>query len=317
MKPLISIMIPTYNQDKYISKCIESALAIEYENLQVILSDDCSTDNTFSIAKEYESDPRFKAYRCEENLGRVKNYNHMLRNLAKGEWVLNCDGDDYLLKSDFFNKAMDILGNNNNIKMFTANRYRLVDSEASLIPQHSYGKDNELLSGKYCFSNYYNLKNGFHHITTLYNREEALKADFYTVDIISSDMESILRIVPYIDIYHFDDYIAVWRDHEENVSKSIDAEKRAKNLLMINSVYNYHLSKNIMNKEDLDKWQERFYIHRIIRTGNKFLMDFNYKLFFEFINIVKKQKKGVILKAIFNHRLFLTFIFPWRKKLMG
>ncbi len=56
----ITIMIPTYNQAKYISKAIESALSIDYQNLEVIVSDDCSTDNTKEVVSKYLADKRFQ-----------------------------------------------------------------------------------------------------------------------------------------------------------------------------------------------------------------------------------------------------------------
>jgi glycosyltransferase involved in cell wall biosynthesis len=64
-------MIPTYNQAKYISKAIESALNIDYPNIEVIVSDDCSTDNTEEVVSKYLSDDRFKYIKNEKNLGRV------------------------------------------------------------------------------------------------------------------------------------------------------------------------------------------------------------------------------------------------------
>ena len=56
----VTIMIPTYNQAKYISKAIESALNIDYSNIEVIVSDDCSTDNTEEVISKYLEDNRFK-----------------------------------------------------------------------------------------------------------------------------------------------------------------------------------------------------------------------------------------------------------------
>ena len=61
----VTIMIPTYNQAKYISKAIESALSIDYSNIEVIVSDDCSSDNTEEVVSKYLSDNRYKYIKNE------------------------------------------------------------------------------------------------------------------------------------------------------------------------------------------------------------------------------------------------------------
>lgn len=313
LDPKISIMIPTYNQEDYIKECIESVLKLEYSNLQIVLSDDCSTDKTYEIAKEYESDPRFKAYKCEKNIGRVRNYHHLLNDLVDGEWVLNCDGDDYLLESDFYKKSINLIKNNPEIVIFTANRYKLKNFTSKLYIQKTEGKEG-IIDGTEYLRDYYTFGNGFFHITSLYHRETAIHAGFYTSDIISSDVESLLKIIINKKIYHHDSIVAVWRDHDDNVSKSIDAEKRASNLQMIQSVYQYHREKDSLPIEELDIWRKCFYKYRIISIGNRFLTDLNYPLFFKFINSVKKQGDGLILPALLSPSLFLTFICPIRIK---
>ena len=57
---LVSIMIPTYNQEDYIGEAVESALRQDYSNLVVVVTDDCSTDKTGEIAIKYIPDHRFK-----------------------------------------------------------------------------------------------------------------------------------------------------------------------------------------------------------------------------------------------------------------
>lgn len=305
-------MIPTYNQEKYIEKCIESALSISYPNLEVVLSDDCSTDNTFSIAQKYEKDPRFKAYRNKVNLGRVKNYNNSLYNLVTGDWVLNCDGDDFLIDSDFYSKSMEMAGTNSDIVLFTANRYKFKNNKNNI--QKSNNTEG-LINGTNYFLNYPSCDKGLFHITSLYRRDLALKSNFYSLDIISSDVDSLLKMITNGDIYHFDNVIAAWRDHDENVSKSIDVKSRVDNLKLISDVYNHHLENRSLDSSKLKKWKNKFFINRIVRTGNVFLVNLQYINFFKYIFQCFSEAKLMTLAALLNYRLVLTFYFPYRVKL--
>lgn len=101
-RPLISIITPTYNHEKYIAECIESVLNQTYENWEMIIIDDCSNDKTYEIAKKYaEKDKRIKLIRHSENYGALnldKTYNEAL-SIANGEWIAILEGDDVWIKS--------------------------------------------------------------------------------------------------------------------------------------------------------------------------------------------------------------------------
>jgi len=63
-EPLVSVLIPSYNSGKYLDDSVGSILDQSYSNWELIISDDCSTDDSFQIAKRYESqDKRIKAFR--------------------------------------------------------------------------------------------------------------------------------------------------------------------------------------------------------------------------------------------------------------
>jgi glycosyltransferase involved in cell wall biosynthesis len=97
MNPKISIITPTYNHEKYIEECIESVLEQTYENWEMIIIDDASTDKTFDLIKKYKKvDSRIKILRHKHNYGPLnldKSYNEAL-SLAKGEWIAILEGDD-------------------------------------------------------------------------------------------------------------------------------------------------------------------------------------------------------------------------------
>lgn len=93
---LVSVIIPVYNSEKYIKRAIESVLKQTYKNLEIILIDDASNDNSYEICKEYEFiDNRIIVIKHNNNQGLGGARNTGL-NIAKGEWVFFLDSDDFI-----------------------------------------------------------------------------------------------------------------------------------------------------------------------------------------------------------------------------
>lgn len=94
--PLISVLMTSFNREKYIADAIESVLNSTYQNLELIIVDDCSKDRTVEIAKSYESkDHRIKVYVNETNLGDYPNRNKAA-SYAKGKYLKYVDADDMI-----------------------------------------------------------------------------------------------------------------------------------------------------------------------------------------------------------------------------
>lgn len=94
--PLVSVLMTAYNREKYISAAIESVLNSTYTNLELIISDDCSADNTVNIAKAFsKKDARTQVFVNEQNLGDYPNRNKAA-SYAKGKYIKYLDSDDIL-----------------------------------------------------------------------------------------------------------------------------------------------------------------------------------------------------------------------------
>ncbi len=89
---LVTIVTITYNSSRFIRQAIESVLAQSYANFEYLISDDCSTDNTWDVINEYK-DSRIRAWQNKKNLGEYPNRNNTLKE-AKGEYIIWIDGDD-------------------------------------------------------------------------------------------------------------------------------------------------------------------------------------------------------------------------------
>jgi len=94
--PLVSVLMTAYNRELYIAEAIESVLAQDYENYELIIVDDCSSDNTVEIAKSYQKkDSRIQVYVNEKNLGDYPNRNRAA-SYAKGYYLKYLDSDDLI-----------------------------------------------------------------------------------------------------------------------------------------------------------------------------------------------------------------------------
>ena len=92
--PLVSILIPSYNYGDYLPCTIESVLGQTYRNLELIIVDNASTDNSLEIARRYASDPRVTILEIKENKGPVPAWNLGFQHV-RGEWFAMLPADDY------------------------------------------------------------------------------------------------------------------------------------------------------------------------------------------------------------------------------
>ena len=109
MQPKVSIIIPIYNTEKYLKQCLDSVVNQTLKDIQVILVNDGSKDESPAIAKEYADRYDYVEYYSQENGGSAKARNHGLE-YAKGEYVGFIDSDDWI-ELDMFDKLYNAASN--------------------------------------------------------------------------------------------------------------------------------------------------------------------------------------------------------------
>lgn len=134
MRPTISVIIPSYNYGHFLVRAIESVLSQSYQNFEIIVADDHSTDNTPDIMKGYTKTYRdIRWIRQPKNIGQSANRNKAIE-AARGEFVAMLDADDWLQPTylenaikPFENKAVGVV--------YTANRFHYEDGSTKLPEQ--------------------------------------------------------------------------------------------------------------------------------------------------------------------------------------
>lgn len=120
-KILISVVMITYNHEKFLSEAIESVLNQKVDcEFELIIADDCSPDQTKVIVNQFKlNHPKgyaIKYHRHEKNIGMIPNFLFSLKE-SKGDLIALCDGDDYWIDSNKLQNQKEILLKNNDIKI--------------------------------------------------------------------------------------------------------------------------------------------------------------------------------------------------------
>ena len=96
--PLITIGMPTYNRANLLNNAIKSALNQSYKNIEIVISNNCSTDNTINILDSFASNKKIKIFNQKSNIGVVNNWNFCL-NKAKGKFFFILHHNVSLIKN--------------------------------------------------------------------------------------------------------------------------------------------------------------------------------------------------------------------------
>lgn len=112
----LSIVIPVYNTEKYLDKCLDSICGQNFDGLQIICVNDCSTDNSYNILKKYKQQYNFIEIYCNTGNNGLSYTRNRGMEYAKGEYIMFVDSDDYVasdilreLYDEIKNKSADIM----------------------------------------------------------------------------------------------------------------------------------------------------------------------------------------------------------------
>lgn len=199
MNNLVSIIMPSYNTGKYIAKSIQSALAQSYVNWELIIVDDCSSDNTDIVVKPFLKDSRIHYLKNDKNSGAAFSRNRALRE-AKGKWIAFLDSDD-LWNPQKLQKQLHFMVENN--YSFSYTNYEEIDSDGKKTGLKVTGPKRITKTGMFCYC-----WPGC--LTVMYDAE---KIGLIQIENIkkNNDYAMWLKICRKADCYLLDDNLALYR----------------------------------------------------------------------------------------------------------
>ncbi|MBA2850515.1 glycosyltransferase involved in cell wall biosynthesis [Methanococcus maripaludis] len=139
--PLVSVIMPNYNNEKYLPEAIESILNQTYENFEFIIIDDCSTDDSWNIIQNYvKKDNRIKAFKNEKNLKIVKTRNKGFELMSKNsKYIAIFDSDDVSMPKRL-EKQVNFLEKNLKFGLIGGHTY-IINESSKIIASRKYETD--------------------------------------------------------------------------------------------------------------------------------------------------------------------------------
>jgi glycosyltransferase involved in cell wall biosynthesis len=191
-RPLVSIGLPIYNEEDHLSQALDSLLGQDYENIEVIISDNASIDSTPQICKDYAArDARVRYHRNETNIGGINNFNRVFE-LAQGEFFMWAAGHDVRHPAQV-SSCLEVLLEDTAVVLCYSQAVWVNDEGQPFEPVHEY-LDTRGLADKITRLNFvlWGLQGGF----PIYGvfRTDALKQTSVYTNVISPDTSLLIEL---------------------------------------------------------------------------------------------------------------------------
>lgn len=207
MEELVTIITPSYNTASYIEETIRSVLHQSYRNWELIIVDDCSTDNTDEVVQQFLSDERVHYLKNESNSGAAVSRNRALQE-AKGKWIAFLDSDD-LWTPDKLEKQVRFMKKNG--YAFSYTEYEEIDEQGKLLRVKVFGpkKITKIGMFAYCWPGC---------LTVMYDRETVGEIQIRNIKK-NNDYAMWLMVCKKADCYLLPEVLAKYRKRSGSISR--------------------------------------------------------------------------------------------------
>lgn len=282
--PLVTVLLPVYNCEKYIYEAINSVLNQSFTNFELLIIDDCSTDATVAIVREF-TDKRICFYQKKVNSGYTDSLNFGI-SIAKGKYIARMDADDICLPERFA-KQVEFLDKNPNIILCgTAINY-IGTAEGNLFYPE---KHNEIYIHLFCFLP------AFAHPTVMGKREIFEKNNYNKNFEPAEDYELWTRIISQGEVANLNEILLKYRVHPNQVSVS---KKHTQD------VYSFKSRLPMVQALQLDSKYSEEVIFKFLISKNSLCTIHECEAINEFYNFVIQQnnKLEIFDKNLFNKKI--------------
>ena len=285
--PIVSIIIPTYNRARTIVRSVNSILSQTFQNFELIIVDDCSTDNTKDILEKTFNDSRIIYYKLKNNSGACAARNKGIE-LAKGKYIAFQDSDDEWL-CEKLEKQIQILDNSIDCQAIFCQFIRINNTNISIMPSNSFNKNN--INSVIFEENFLSTQ------TLLVKKEVFKKIGIFDISLPRfQDWELAIRLITKCKVFYQEEPLVIMYIQNDSISKNIKAKAKALEII-VNKYKDYYIKHPLIYSK---------YLRRISLLNYLFVDDGN----------IANQKSILLFKSfnalkmnITNYRNWLCFLF--------
>lgn len=304
--PLVSIIITSYNRADFIEAALKSALEQDYDHLEIIISDNKSTDDTDAVIRKYTGDQRIKYFVNNENIGMIPNFRIATEERATGDYITYLSSDDYLNNSSFISGAVKLIEKYPDVVLAAAKNSTLDNSTSVLTEDaNDYVYAEEFMEGTKLFHLFPEwFAPGWGGV--IMKRQELLETKIFESRAQSLDYEANLKLMLTGNVVFMKTPSYVFRRHPSQASLSADAAAQIRNFDFIeNAATAAQKTRRIKN---LSQWKADVYVSYLEGLMGQFAKkpaEFNLLL-----SHVKKEKNISI--SFFSQPKFMMLLFLYR-----
>jgi glycosyltransferase involved in cell wall biosynthesis len=253
IQPLVSVVITAYNRENYIKDAIQSTLNQDYPNLEIIISNNASTDNTHLVITKFLSDPRIKYYLQESNIGMKPNFKYAASK-ANGKFITFLSSDDYFINNSFISQSILLAEKYENISLILGTYNRVVEKSNEITVNVGGIFDKEYYKGDEMFMKFPLIKS-ISFAAALMNKQIFNSLGVFDNPCSAFDVLVLLKLMLNGNVACINKPSYMLRVHGNNFSTKITIQQAIENFIYITEPYQAALKKGIRSKEELDQWQ--------------------------------------------------------------
>lgn len=236
--PKVSVILPVYNCDQYIFETIQSVLNQTFADFELLIVDDCSTDKTVAIIKQFDDD-RIQLILKEKNTGYTDSLNYAI-SIAKGQYIARMDGDDICV-STRFEKQVAFLDANPTI-ILCGSAIQIIGTNTVL----RHPSNHEAIKVKLCFGS------SFYHPSVM-GRIEVFQANPYDKKYEpAEDYDLWTRLVFQGELSNLEEVLLLYRVHDNQVSNERKTTQEAHSLWCKLNMFSLFEIKSYFNLDEIN-----------------------------------------------------------------
>ncbi len=308
----VSVLIPTYNRSFFLEKALDSTLLQDYENIEIIISDNNSDDNTSELINKYLSSDKISYYKNSENIGMVANWRKCLYEYCTGQFFILLSDDDYFIDNSYISKAVKLIENNNDIVMVYSNGliyYQDKDETIEMnLPFKEINKGRDIFLTKCQI-----LPQDFTLCNILFKTDLSIKLNAFSDDMnICCDSELFSRMCLNGNVGFIKDKTTVYNMHSNNLIKKFFSNDKyiSSDLISKKNIYDEASKIGLFNSNELNNFKKKYINESLESILFRVIMQERneYTRIYKNISISYPELSSNI-KLIFKFKVFLILNF--------